>query len=399
MNDSDASKQTDQNPEHDDVWQQAKWRARVRRGLLAWFAKNARDLPWRSEPTPYRVWVSEIMLQQTQVATVLPYYARFMDSFPTINALATADEQVLLSHWEGLGYYRRARSLHAAAKLIVADHGGEFPLAFDDVLALPGVGRYTAGAILSISDGQKQPILEGNTQRVFSRWIALRGAPANALNNRLLWQVAEKMLPRKDAGTFNQASMELGALICTPKRPSCDQCPVATACRAHQTGLEQEIPGKVTRVVYEERTEYAMVVQKPIARVGSGSQSAKPFQNGDSSFLVRPLPEGGRWAGLWDFPRTTQTSYGSVAEAATQLSAEVGVNLVPGIRLATIKHAVTKYRISLQVHQAELLDQLENPAKPWKYATLTELSELPMSVTGRRIVKILAEDSQLRLPM
>ena len=339
------------------------------------------------------------MLQQTQVATVLPYYARFMDSFPTVNALATVDEQVLLSHWEGLGYYRRARSLHAAAKLIVADHGGEFPLAFDDVLALPGVGRYTAGAILSISDGQKQPILEGNTQRVFSRWIALRGTPANTVNNRLLWQVAEKMLPRKDAGTFNQASMELGALICTPKRPSCDQCPVVTACRAHQTGLEHEIPGKVTRVVYEQRTEYALVVQKPTARVGSGSQSAKRLQNRDVRFLVRPLPEGGRWAGLWDFPRTTQTSYGSVAEAATQLSAEVGVNLVPGIRLTTVKHAVTKYRISLQVHQAELLDKLENPAKPWKYATLTELSELPMSVTGRKIVKILAEDSQLRLPM
>ena len=249
------------------------------------------------------------------------------------------------------------------------------------------------------SDGQKQPILEGNTQRVFSRWIALRGTPANTVNNRLLWQVAEKMLPRKDAGTFNQASMELGALICTPKRPSCDQCPVVTACRAHQTGLEHEIPGKVTRVVYEQRTEYALVVQKPTARVGSGSQSAKRLQNRDVRFLVRPLPEGGRWAGLWDFPRTTQTSYGSVAEAATQLSAEVGVNLVPGIRLTTVKHAVTKYRISLQVYEAELLDKLENPAKPWKYATLTELSELPMSVTGRKIVKILAEDSQLRLPM
>ena len=237
--------------------------------LLDWFDEHGRKtLPWQEGKTPYRVWVSEIMLQQTQVATVLPYYARFMDSFPTVNALATVDEQVLLSHWEGLGYYRRARSLHAAAKLIVADHGGEFPLAFDDVLALPGVGRYTAGAILSISDGQKQPILEGNTQRVFSRWIALRGTPANTVNNRLLWQVAEKMLPRKDAGTFNQASMELGALICTPKRPSCDQCPVVTACRAHQTGLEHEIPGKVTRVVYEQRTEYALVVQKPTARVG-----------------------------------------------------------------------------------------------------------------------------------
>ena len=168
--------------------------AGVRRQLLAWFAKCARDLPWRRESTPYRVWVSEIMCQQTQVATVLPYYERFMKSFPDIQKLAAAEEQVLLSHWEGLGYYRRAKSLHAAAKLIVADHGGSFPLEFEDVLALPGIGRYTAGAILSIADGQRQPILEGNTQRVFSRWIALRGNPADTMNNRLLWQVAEKML-------------------------------------------------------------------------------------------------------------------------------------------------------------------------------------------------------------
>lgn len=342
------------------------------------------------------------MLQQTQVATVLPFYARFMDSFPTVQDLATADEQVLLSHWEGLGYYRRARSLHAAAKLIVADHGGEFPLQFDQVLALPGIGRYTAGAILSISDGQKQPILEGNTQRVFSRWIALRGNPADTTNNRLLWQVAEKMLPRKDAGTFNQAAMELGALVCTPKGPACHECPVASACRAHQAGLEQEIPGKVTRVTYEDRTEYVMVVQKPGekadrgSRPGSRSRAKASIQQ---QFLVRPLPEGGRWAGLWDFPRTTQASLGSISEAATQLSAEVGVNLVPGIRLTTIRHAVTKYRISLQVYQADLSETGDKPGKPWKYVSLAELAEMPMSVTGRKIVKILSEDSQLQLPM
>ncbi|MAI35170.1 MAG: A/G-specific adenine glycosylase [Planctomycetaceae bacterium TMED240] len=380
----------------------------MRRSLLNWFAKHARELPWRSDPTPYRVWVSEIMLQQTQVATVLPYYARFMKSFPTVQELATADEQILLSHWEGLGYYRRARSLHAAAKLIMADHGGEFPLQFDDVLALPGVGRYTAGAILSISDGQRQPILEGNTQRVFSRWIALRGTPADTSNNRLLWQVAEKMLPRKDAGSFNQAAMELGALVCTPKEPSCDQCPVASACCAHQAGLEKEIPGKVTRVAYENRTEYVLVVQRPAkksdrrSRRGlhrSAAADLGDVDTGQQQFLVRPLPEGGRWAGLWDFPRTTQASLGSITEAVKQLSVEVGVNLVPGIRLTTMRHAVTKYRISLQVFQADLLETGENPGKPWKYVSLADLAEMPMSVTGRKIVKILNEDSQLRLPM
>lgn len=342
------------------------------------------------------------MLQQTQVATVLPYYARFMDSFPTVQKLAAADEQVLLSHWEGLGYYRRARSLHAAAKLIVADHGGVFPLQFDEVLALPGIGRYTAGAILSISNGQRQPVLEGNTQRVFSRWIALRGSPADTVNNRLLWQVAEKMLPRKDAGTFNQAAMELGALVCKPKQPACHECPVASACCAYQAGLEQDIPGKVTRVTYEDRIEYVLVVPKSAKKTGRSKRGGgNDIQSGRrlQQFLVRPLPEGGRWAGLWDFPRTTRASLGSITEAATQLSAEVGVNLVPGIRLVTIKHAVTKYRISLQVYLADSLDILEKPGKPWKYVSLAELAEMPMSVTGRKIVKILNEDSQLRLPM
>ena len=337
--------------------------------------------------------------QQTQVATVLPYYERFMKSFPDIQKLAAAEEQVLLSHWEGLGYYRRAKSLHAAAKLIVADHGGSFPLEFEDVLALPGIGRYTAGAILSIADGQRQPILEGNTQRVFSRWIALRGNPADTMNNRLLWQVAEKMLPRKDAGTFNQAAMELGALVCTPKQPDCSRCPVATACAAHQAGVELEIPGKVTKVSYEDRTEFALVIRQPLVDVGTAKKRGNRSQEITPRFLVRPLPEGGRWAGLWDFPRTTQVSYRDVVEATKQLSAEVGVNLVSGMRLTTIKHAVTKYRISLHVHDASPMEGGLEPGKPWKYASLAELSKMPMSVTGRKIVQILADDQQLRLPI
>ena len=327
------------------------------------------------------------MLQQTQVATVIPYYERFMTSFPTVSELAAADEQKLLSHWEGLGYYRRARSLHAAAKLIVAEYDGVFPLDYDQVLALPGIGRYTAGAILSISSGKKKPILEGNTQRVFSRWISLRGTPAETPNTRLLWQVAEAMLPQKDPGTFNQAAMELGALICTPKRPTCGQCPVSGVCRAYQSGLEQEIPGKVTRVAYEVRTEFAMVMVKPASGRG------QPRKVIDRRYLIRPLPEGGRWAGLWDFPRTTESSHASVKAAAKQLSADVGVNIHPGIRLTTIKHAVTKFRISLHVHAGELLEAQQAPGKPWRYVSLAEMADLPMSVTGRRIVKLLMEDS------
>jgi len=218
-------------PRHDAVWQDAAWRGRVRRRLLGWFNQNARDLPWRRDPTPYRVWVSEIMLQQTQVATVIPYYNRFLNSFPTVEALAESDEMTLLGHWEGLGYYRRARSMHAAARKIVDQHDGKFPEQYDDVLALPGIGRYTAGAILSISRDQRLPVLEGNTQRVFSRWVSMRGVIGETATTNLLWKIAESMLPRKGAGDFNQAAMELGALICTAKNPRCPECPLSRICR------------------------------------------------------------------------------------------------------------------------------------------------------------------------
>lgn len=368
---------------HDEVWHQSAWRSSIRRNLLAWFRSNARQLPWRSKPTPYRVWVSEIMLQQTQVATVLPFYARFLKSFPSVKSLAAADEQDLLNHWEGLGYYRRARSMHAAAKMIVDQHGGRFPESFEDVLNLPGIGRYTAGAVLSISRDQRLPILEGNTQRVFSRWVSMRSPPMDSKPNRLLWEIAEAMLPRKEPGNFNQAAMELGALICTPKNPNCDQCPVRRQCRAHRDGLEQEIPGKVSKTKYEDRREFAMVI--PSTR---GKQTMR--------YLLRPLPKGGRWAGLWDFPRTTEVAVSSAEAAASELSHAVGATICSGLRLTSIRHAVTKYRISLDVHMATI--EKGRTKSPWRYVSLEEMKELPMSVSGRKIATLLAENNQPTLP-
>ncbi len=325
------------------------------------------------------------MLQQTQVATVIPYYLRFVTAFPTIKSLAAADEQTLLAHWEGLGYYRRARSLHAAAKQIVNKHDGEFPTAFDDVIALPGVGRYTAGAVLSISRDARHPILEGNTQRVFSRWVAMRGAATDSAATKLLWQIAESMLPRKNSGAFNQAAMELGAMICVPGKPSCDRCPVARECRAHAAGLEAEIPGKVSKMVYQDRIEYALVIANRRVR--------------SQTYLMRPLPEGARWAGLWDFPRTTEDSLESLSQAEHQLSKDLGVDVSAGMRLKTIRHAVTKYRITLHVHVAELTDPTSRPRKPWRYVSTDEMASLPMSVSGRKIAGMIARESQARLPL
>ena len=214
----------------------------LRRRLLTWYAKHARDLPWRRSRDPYRVWISEIMLQQTQVATVRDYFTRFMETFPTVHELAAADETDVLRAWEGLGYYRRARQLHAAAKQLVAEHAGEFPSDPAELQALPGIGRYTAGAIASIAFDKRAPILEANTIRLFSRLIAYRGNPHSTAGQRVLWQVAEEILPQKRVAHFNQALMELGSLVCTPVAPKCDECPLATVCAAKAAGLQQEIP-------------------------------------------------------------------------------------------------------------------------------------------------------------
>ena len=283
-----------------------------------------------------------------------------------------------MRHWEGLGYYRRARSLHAAAKVVVEQHAGVFPTDFDDVLALPGIGRYTAGAILSVSGDQRLPILEGNTQRVFSRLIALRQSPTEKPANKLLWEFAEKMLPRSGSGQFNQAAMEIGALICTPRNPSCSDCPLKSSCRTNALGLQDEIPGKVTKTKYEDRTEFAFVIGKPKS----------------DQFLMRVLPDGSRWAGLWDFPRPTESHFDSAAGAGDWLADQIGIRIQPGARLKTIKHAVTKYRISLHVHFADIARSRKKLPAPWKYVSLSEMESLPMSVTGRKIAKLLKSNDQ-----
>lgn len=357
------------------------------------------------------------MLQQTQVATVIPYFERFLSSFPDVATLAATDEQNLMSHWEGLGYYRRARSLHAAAKRIVQEHGGEFPMQLDDVLALPGVGRYTAGAILSISCDQRLPILEGNTKRVFSRWVALRSPPAEKQADRLLWEIAEAMLPaRSGSAQFNQAAMELGALICTPKKPKCDQCPVKAYCKANSQGLQEVIPGKVTKTVYEDRTEYALVIRSGDSKSADPTNSADPTKSADPNrnrVLIRKLPTGARWAGLWDFPRTTE-AFADRDTAIAALEQNLGSKIQLGEKLIQIRHAVTKYRIELHVHEAtidetsvkteaaeyQIVDESNENHSPeggWQWIEVARLGEYPLSVTGRKIGELISKPAHPRL--
>src|SRR6266852_396195 len=218
------------------------FRRQLCRSLLAWFDRHRRDLPWRRSRDVYHIWVSEVMLQQTQVATVIPYFKRFLEAFPTLADLAAAEEGDVLRLWEGLGYYRRARDLHRAAQRVVADHGGRIPQEPALLASLPGIGRYTLGAILSQAFDRRLPILETNSQRVLCRLFGRRCDPRRGQARRWLWEIAESLLPARRVGAFNQALMELGALVCTPAVPRCGACPVRALCAARRLGIQDEIP-------------------------------------------------------------------------------------------------------------------------------------------------------------
>jgi A/G-specific adenine glycosylase len=345
------------------------------RRLRAWFDRHARELPWRGTRDPYAIWLSEIMLQQTQVETVKPYYLRFLAALPTIAALAAADEPQVLRLWEGLGYYRRARQLHAAARKIMAEHEGRFPVDPDAVARLPGIGRYTAGAVLSIAFDQRRPILEANTNRLFSRLLAYDKQTASAAGQRLLWAAAETVLPTRAVGRFNQALMELGSQVCRSRLPLCEECPVAQFCAARRRGVQNEIPRPKPRVKFEDVTEAAVLVRRR------------------DRVLVIQWPDGRRWAGLWDFPRFAMRGV-KPAEVRRELADGVlrmtGVTIVPGEHRKTVRHGVTRFRITLQCYDAEYISHDgggEGFVQKWLRAA--ELDVLPLSSTGRKLAGLL----------
>jgi len=357
----------------------ADWLRAFRRRLPAWFDRHARKLPWRENRDPYRVWLSEIMLQQTQVATVIDYFNRFVDALPTVESLAAADEHEVLRLWEGLGYYRRARQLHAAAKRIVTEHSGRFPRDPEAVRRLPGVGRYTAGAVLSIAFDLRRPILEANTIRLLSRLLAYDGDPHSTAGQRVLWAMAEAVLPpKKGSGRMNQALMELGAEICTIRAPQCEHCPAAELCRANQQGRQLEIPRPKAKKITEAVREAAVVVRRR-GRV----------------LLIR-WPEGRRWAGLWDFPRCAIRA-ARPADARRELieavAAMTGAAVSPGRVLKTLTHGVTRYRITLDCYEAEFLEnaaRAENPLET-RWLRPAELENYPLNSTGRKLARLLAK--------
>lgn len=256
------------------------------RRLLVWFDRHGRhDLPWQQQPTPYRVWVSEVMLQQTQVATVIPYYQRFMQRFPELLSLADAPLDEVLAHWSGLGYYSRARNLHRAAQEIRDAYGGVFPQELEAVMALPGIGRSTAGAILAIACAQHHPILDGNVKRVLSRHGAVAGWPGKREVEKRLWQLAESYTPAERTADYTQAIMDLGATLCSRSRPRCKECPVGEDCTAAAEERVAEFPGKKPRKTVPQRKTRMLLLQ-----------------NTDGELLLERRPPSGIWGGLWSLP-------------------------------------------------------------------------------------------------
>ncbi|MCL2119263.1 MAG: A/G-specific adenine glycosylase [Planctomycetaceae bacterium] len=371
-----------------------KWLQSFRRKLLAWYEKHARELPWRGTVDPYKVWVSEIMLQQTTTAAVEGYYYRFLERFPDVQSLATASEVDVLRYWEGLGYYRRATQLHRAAQMIVSAHGGTFPNIFDDVLSLPGIGRYTAGAICSIAYHQRRPILEANTIRLHARLLAYPDDPTKAAGNKLLWQMAELVLPKQSViprsqtathtlcsrlplyGQMNQALMELGSLICAPKSPDCAKCPVVSLCRTAQQGLQHVIPALKTEKNFEERTEVALVIKK------------------HGKYLMMHYPQGVRWAGLWDFPRCElnhDVQQPDFFDYCINIKHLTGYQVVLHDQLAEFRHVVTRFKITLKVFAAETVGRKNRAKYQTEWVTAKNLDDLALNTTGRKIAGMEAE--------
>lgn len=300
------------------------------RRLIDWQRQHGRhDLPWQRNPTPYRVWVSEIMLQQTQVGTVIPYFRRFMERFPTLSHLAKAPLDDVLALWSGLGYYSRARNLHRAAQICLERHGGQLPDDFDALLALPGIGRSTAGAIQALARNEPRPILDGNAKRVLARFHGVEGWPGKTAVARRLWQLAEKHTPRERAAEYTQAIMDLGASVCTRSSPACPACPLASDCRARAQGNPEAYPGRKRARARPHRATLMLVLRDAQDRV-----------------LLERRPPAGVWGGLWSLPEADAT------DDPRGTAERAGYRVERAHRLEPLRHGFTHY--TLDIHPVAL---------------------------------------------
>lgn len=350
----------------------------LRRRLLAWFCANQRDLPWRASRNPYAIWVSEVMLQQTQVTTVIPFFKKFLTRFPTIVELAQAHEQEVLKYWEGLGYYRRARHLHQAAQLIIREHAGTFPHHAADAAQLPGLGRYTLGAVLSQAFDQRLPIVDANVARILCRLFAWTKELEAKETQEWLWSTAETLLPNKQVGDFNQALMELGQTLCTTGQPSCLLCPLRDLCQGHACGLAGKLPVRRAKTRHTLVKECAIILHK-----------------GKQVLICQRPSNSARWANMWEFPTASES-----LDAVTQSQQLTGYRCGNVKPLGEIQYGITRFKVTLEVIEAHYDGgrQHQQAYQKLLWVKPEQLVDYPLSVPHRRLAQrfVVSESSSHR---
>ncbi len=344
----------------------------IRKELLAWYRRNKRSLPWRETSDPYRIWISEVMLQQTQVDTVIPYYMHWMSRFPDLVSLAAAQEQDVLQVWEGLGYYSRARNILRCAKVLISEHGGQLPRDVSQLEALPGIGTYMVGAIVSIAFGIKAPALDGNLKRVLARLSEFSLAINEEKNAAFLRELLVEILPEKDPGDVNQAFMDLGATICLPRNPQCANCPLRTECSAFQKNLQNDLPVKAKKPPVPHYQVSAAVIIK------------------EDKTLIDLRNANGLLGGLWEFPGGKVETGETLPEALIrELREELGVEVAVGEALGIYRHAYTHFKVTVNSFRATIIEgepkALQSEQVAW--VEVKRLGDYPMGKVDRMIAR------------
>jgi A/G-specific adenine glycosylase len=352
-------------------------RKRFAARLLDWYAAHARDLPWRRAAAvsdPYRVWISETLLQQTQVTTVIPYYERFLARFPTVYALAAAPLDDVLKTWEGAGYYARARNLHRAAQEIVERFSGRLPDTAEELLTLPGIGRYTAGAVASIAFGRDAPVLDGNVIRVLCRYFNIADDIKSAATVQVLWNLATQLVPRGKAGDYNQSVMDLGATVCTPRQPACPVCPLRRGCAARRLGIQDQLPHKRKKRVLPHH-------QIGVGIIWKGTQ-----------ILITQRFARDLLGGLWEFPGGHQEEGESLKQCVKrEVREELGIEITVGKEFAAVEHSYSHFRITLHVFQCQYVRGRPKAigCARFKWVSRRGLSRYAFPAANRRVIEML----------
>ena len=346
-------------------------------GLLDWYQINKRSMPWRQTSDPYKIWISEIMLQQTQVATVIPYYERFLDKFPVVDELAAAPQQTVLKMWEGLGYYSRARNMHKAAQEVVAKYDSRFPGTYKELLNLKGIGPYTAAAVSSIAFDRHRAVVDGNVIRVLSRFFGIRDDVRRSAVKNEIQSIADSIIPENNPGDFNQAVMELGAIVCTPTNPECESCPLSVDCTAYKSAETDSIPYKSPRKKIPHHT------------IGVGLVT-----NGSGDLLIALRPDDAMLGGLWEFPGGKKETSESIEETVErELNEELGVTVEVGEKFMDLKHAYSHFKITLHAYWCTISDGVPKPksSNEIRWVSLEEIDKYPFPKANKVLINKLLE--------